>query len=213
MTRGFLSRLAMFLFGQSLSAAGSALMVAIGLGADAYNVMIQGLSGVAHIRHGTMSSVMLFLLLLPALRRGRSRIGPGTVISIFLVGGVVNLVQPVFAPLRFAPLVVRLLLVPLIPLVIGAGIALVQAADLGMASNDILPLLLFEHQKRLQYRTVRILYDAAQCALGLCLGGVVGVCTVASLLLTGPAIQAVLSMLRRCSRVLRAEGDSAARSS
>lgn len=213
MTRGFASRLAAFLFGQSLSAAGSALMVAIGLGADAYNVMIQGLSGVAHIRHGTMSSVMLFLLLLPALRRGRSRIGPGTVISIFLVGGVVNLVQPVFAPLRFAPLVVRLLLVPLIPLVIGAGIALVQAADLGMASNDILPLLLFERQKRLQYRTVRILYDAVQCALGLCLGGVVGVCTVASLLLTGPAIQAVLSMLRRCSRVLRAEGDSAARSS
>lgn len=107
MTRGFLSRLAMFLFGQSLSAAGSALMVAIGLGADAYNVMIQGLSGAAHIRHGTMSSVMLFLLLLPALRRGRSRIGPGTVISIFLVGGVVNLVQPVFSPLRFAPLAGR----------------------------------------------------------------------------------------------------------
>lgn len=213
MTRGFLSRLAMFLFGQSLSAAGSALMVAIGLGADAYNVMIQGLSGAAHIRHGTMSSVMLFLLLLPALRRGRSRIGPGTVISIFLVGGVVNLVQPAFSPLRFAPLASRLLLVPLIPLVIGAGIALVQAADLGMASNDILPLLLYERQKRLQYRTVRILYDAVQCALGLCLGGVVGVCTVASLLLTGPAIQAVLSMLRRCSRVLRAEGDSAARSS
>ena len=200
MKRGFLIRLSMFLFGQSFSAAGSVLMITIGLGADAYNVMIQGLSGAVGIRHGTMSSLMLFLLLLPALLRARSRIGPGTVISIFLVGGVVNLVQPVFAPLRFAPLTVRLLLVPLIPLVIGAGIALVQAADLGMASNDILPLMLFESQKRLQYRTVRILYDAVQCALGLCLGGIVGVCTVASLLLTGPAIQATLSMLRRSCR-------------
>ena len=132
MTRGFLSRLAMFLFGQSLSAAGSALMVAIGLGADAYNVMIQGLSGAAHIRHGTMSSVMLFLLLLPALRRGRSRIGPGTVISIFLVGGVVNLVQPVFSPLRFAPLAGRLLLVPLITFIITQSNVMDSLATSGM---------------------------------------------------------------------------------
>lgn len=202
MKRGFLFRLFLFLFGQSLAAAGSALMVAIGLGADAYNVMIQGLSGTIGIRHGTMSSLMLFLLLLPALLRARSRIGLGTVVSVFLVGGVVNLVQPVFAPLRFAPLAIRLLFVPLIPLVIGVGIAMVQTADLGIASNDILPLLLFERQGRLQYRTVRILYDAAQCALGLCLGGVIGVCTLSSLLLTGPAIQAALSMLSR-SRCVR----------
>ncbi len=193
----YFRRVLLFALGQSWSAAASALMVALNMGADAYNILVQGCANTLGIAHGTMSSIMLFSLLLLCIPYARGRIGLGTVASIFLVGGVVNFFLGVFAPVVNAPLPVRIVCMFLIPLVIGSGIALVQIADVGMASNDLLPLILFEKQHRLQYRTVRILYDAFQCVIGLILGGKLGVCSVISVALTGPVLQATLRLLHK----------------
>lgn len=44
---------------------------------------------------------------------------------------------------------------------------------------------------------MRIIYDVVQLAIGLALGGVVGIGTVLSAVLTGPAIQAASGVLEK----------------
>ena len=193
----YLRRIVQFLIGQSIAATGASLMVALNWGSDAYNILTQGLAMQLDLAHGTMSSIMQFLILLLCIPKGRKRIGLGTVICIVLVGTVVNTMIPVFLPVQQAAFPIRVFCMFLIPVMIGCGVALVQLADVGMSSNDLLPLLFFEMQSKFQFRTVRILYDAVQCVIGLALGGIIGVSSVVSLALTGPIIQASVGALRR----------------
>lgn len=133
--------------GFMISAFGSALYVYSGLGADAFNLMVQGVSGVL----------------------GRAHAG----------------------------LLVRVLCVMLAPIIVGTGVVMVNLASMGMAPNDILSVWLFTRQKKLPYRAVRSIYDVVQLAIGLALGGVVGIGTVLSAVLTGPAIQAASGVLEK----------------
>jgi len=130
--------------GFMISAFGSALYVYSGLGADAFNLMVQGVSGVLGLAHG---------------------------------------------------LLVRVLCVMLAPIIVGTGVAMVNLSSMGMAPDDILSVWLFTRQKKLPYRAVRIIYDVVQLAIGLALGGVVGIGTVLSAVLTGSAIQAASGVL------------------
>ena len=196
--KDFLFRLLRFMIGQSVAAVGASLMIALNWGSDAYNILTQGLAMQLDLPHGTMSSIMQFVILVLCIPKGRKRIGLGTVICIFLVGTIVNTMIPVFAPVATASIPIRVFCMFLIPLMIGSGVALVQLADVGMSSNDLLPLLFFEMQHKFQFRTVRILYDAVQCVIGLFLGGIIGVSSVVSLVLTGPIIQATVGLLRKC---------------
>lgn len=91
----------------------------------------------------------------------------------------------------------RVLCVMLAPIIVGTGVAMVNLASMGMAPNDILSVWLFTRQKKLPYRAVRIIYDVVQLAIGLALGGVVGIGTVLSAVLTGPAIQAASGVLEK----------------
>lgn len=193
----YLLRLLQFVIGQSTAATGASLMIALSWGSDAYNTMVQGLARQFSMPHGTMSSIMQLVILLICIPKGRKRIGLGTVICIVLVGTVVNTMIPIFAPIATAPFPVRIFSMLLVPLMIGCGVAFVQLADVGMSANDLLPLILYEMQNRFQYRVVRILYDASQCIFGFLLGGTVGICTVISLSLIGPIIQAAVARFRK----------------
>lgn len=192
-----LRRLIQFLFGQTMAATGASLMIALNWGSDAYNILTQGLAMQLNLAHGTMSSIMQFVILVLCIPKGRRRIGLGTVICIVLVGSVVNTMIPVFTPVQQAAFPIQVFCMFLIPIMIGCGVAFVQLADVGMSSNDLLPLLFFEMQHKFQFRTVRILYDAVQCVIGLFLGGIIGVSSVVSLVLTGPIIQATVGALRK----------------
>ena len=85
----------------------------------------------------------------------------------------------------------------LAPIIVGTGVVMVNLASMGMAPNDILSVWLFTRQKKLPYRAVRIIYDVVQLAIGLALGGVVGIGTVLSAVLTDPAIQAASDVLEK----------------
>ena len=173
--------------GFMISAFGSALYVYSGLGADAFNLMVQGVSGVLGLAIGTTS---IFV--------SRPLIGIGTFGGTVLIGMVMNLCEIFLQPqLAHAGLLMRVLCVMLAPIIVGTGVAMVNLASMGMAPNDILSVWLFTRQKKLPYRAVRIIYDVVQLAIGLALGGVVGIGTVLSAVLTGPAIQAASGVLEK----------------
>lgn len=184
--------------GFMISAFGSALYVYSGLGADAFNLMVQGVSGVLGLAIGTTSSMIQFIFLALLIFASRPLIGIGTFGGTVLIGMVMNLCEIFLQPqLAHAGLLMRVLCVMLAPIIVGTGVAMVNLASMGMAPNDILSVWLFTRQKKLLYRAVRIIYDVVQLAIGLALGGVVGIGTVLSAVLTGPAIQAASGVLEK----------------
>ena len=194
----YLQRVLLICVGFFIIGTGGSIFVYSDLGADSLNLLSQGIAGIFHLQVGTVNSLLQLLFFLILLLIARRRIGLGTVIGIFLIGFVMNLWAPLLSPwLEQAPLAVRCLCVVVAPVLVGIGVAMVQTADLGMVPNDLLPLIIYEKLSRFEYRYVRIAYDLLQFVIGLLLGGVFGIGTVISALLTGPSIQWGLSLIAR----------------
>ena len=98
--------------GFMISAFGSALYVYSGLGADAFNLMVQGVSGVLGLAIGTTSSLIQFIFLALLIFVSRPLIGIGTFGGTVLIGMVMNLCEIFLQPqLAHAGLLMRVLCV------------------------------------------------------------------------------------------------------
>ena len=165
------------------------LYVSCGLGSDAFNVMTQGLSDTLGIQTGNAFYVIQGAMLLLVLALRRREIGFGTLFGTFLIGLIMNLWS--------AGVGVRLCCAAAAPVFTGLGISLVKKSGFGLTPCDILTLIFHSWLPRMQFRTVRMLYDGAMFLAGVLLGGTIGVGTVFSVLLTGPCIQAASALLDR----------------
>lgn len=172
------------------------LYLSCGLGSDAFNMMTQGVSMALGIQEGNAFYVIQGAMLLMVLALRRREIGPGTLFGSFLTGFVMNLwstvLTPVLAPAAFGT---RLCCIAAAPVFTGLGITLVKKSGFGLLPCDILTLIFHSWLNRLQFRTVRILYDGAMFLTGLLLGGTFGIGTILAVLLTGPCIQLAASFL------------------
>ncbi len=176
----------------------SALMVNSGLGSDPFNLMAHGIAKHAQLQVGTVANIAQGILLIVTFFIARRRIGLGTLLGVFLIGTSLNFWGAIFGPwLHESVLAIRIVAAVVAPCLVGFGVALLQIGDLGMAPNDTVPLALSERQKRFQFRTVRIIYDATQFSIGALIGGVFGFGTIASVALTGPSIQISLRLLHK----------------
>ncbi len=185
------------LAGYSLIGAASGLFVYGGLGADCFNTLVKGIAPFWGLPAGT-SSYLIQMTMLAAvlLLGGRKYAGPGTILGSFLVTVIVNLFGVIFAPaLAAAPLAVKAAFALAAAPVAGLGLALITRSGLGSTANDILPILLSERLPRLQFRTVRIIYDCVELLTGFALGIRPGFATLCAALLIGPCIQASTRLL------------------
>lgn len=174
------------------------LYVSCGLGSDAFNVMTQGLSDTLGIQTGNAFYVIQGAMLLLVLALRRREIGFGTLFGTFLIGLIMNLWSALLTPLLAAAGVgVRLCCAAAAPAFTGLGISLVKKSGFGLTPCDILTLIFHSWLPRMQFRTVRMLYDGAMFLAGVLLGGTIGVGTVFSVLLTGPCIQTASALLDR----------------
>lgn len=169
-----------------------------GLGSDAFNVMTQGLSDTLGIQTGNAFYVIQGAMLLLVLALRQREIGFGTLFGTFLIGLIMNLWSALLTPLlASAGVGVRLCCAAAAPAFTGLGISLVKKSGFGLTPCDILTLIFHSWLPRMQFRTVRMLYDGAMFLAGVLLGGTIGVGTVFSVLLTGPCIQAASALLDR----------------
>ena len=174
------------------------LYVSCGLGSDAFNVMTQGLSDTLGIQTGNAFYVIQGAMLLLVLALRRREIGFGTLFGTCLIGLIMNLWSALLTPLLAAAGVgVRLCCAAAAPVFTGLGISLVKKSGFGLTPCDILTLIFHSWLPRMQFRTVRMLYDGAMFLAGVLLGGTIGVGTVFSVLLTGPCIQTASALLDR----------------
>ena len=123
----------------------------------------------------------------------KKRIKIGTLICVVGVGPIIDFGVKVvsFFPVESYNYVVRMLLVVFGCAIIAIGFAVLSAANVGVAPNDIVPFII-QDKTKCQYRWIRIGFDASFLVIGFILGGTVGVGTVISMVATGPFIQVCL---------------------
>ena len=77
---------------------------------------------------------------------------------------------------------------------VGAG--LYAAADLGRGSYEAVTFALAE-KNHWQVKVVRMILDATMVVIGVILGGKFGVCTVVTVIVSGPIIQFTVGRAKR----------------
>jgi len=167
------------------------------LGSDPYQVLCVALHRRLGITHGMANNLAngVIILLLVLFRRQYLKVS--LFLSLLVSGFFVDFFNSMLAPFLNAglPLPLRLCLIPVGCFLMGAGIYLYTAPDLGASPADSLGIWVADIVKQ-PYSLVRIGMDAAYTLLGWLLGGPIGITTVASVLLTGPCIGLTGRLLR-----------------
>ena len=112
------------------------------------------------------------------------QIGVGPIIDFSLK--ILNYIQ-----ISSYNILIRSLMLVLVSFIIAIGFSILSATNLGFAPNDSVYFIISDKTKY-QHRWVRMVTDICYLIIGLLLGGVVGIGTIISALLTGPFVQLCL---------------------
>jgi uncharacterized membrane protein YczE len=188
--RATIRRIPRLLLGLVVCGVGIALMISAGLGLAPWDVLHQGISKRTGIPIGTVGIFVGFLVLLTWLPL-KERYGVGTVINVITIGATIDVVLPLLPEHPSAPLQWTFLLVG--AFVLGPGGGLYIGVGLGAGPRDGLMTTLAA--RGWSIRRVRTVMELVVLALGVLLGGNVGVGTILFALTIGPNVHYFLERL------------------
>ena len=183
-------RLARCVFGLALFGVGISLVIAADLGAAPWDVFHTGVSDLTGIPVGTviiLTGVALLLLWIPL----DERMGIGTVLNAIEIGLVVDLVLPRLP--HDAPLAARLLMMTSGVVVVAIGSGFYIGAGLGPGPRD--GLMTGLAKRGWSIRLARTGIEVTVLAVGVVLGGAIGLGTAVFALGIGPLVEVVLPPL------------------
>jgi uncharacterized membrane protein YczE len=197
-------RLTRCLAGLAMFGLGISLIIEARLGAAPWDVFHQGLSELTGISVGTIIvivGIVLLLLWIPL----RQRPGLGTLLNALEIGITVDLIMPLIPTTDL--LVVRLAYLAAGITVVAIGSGLYIGSGLGAGPRD--GLMIGLGQRGLSVRLARTAIEISVLVVGVLLGGVVGIGTVAFTFGIGPLVQVFLPRLALPPRAARTTSTAA----
>ena len=175
------------LTGTSLIGIGISLYYLANLGLGPWGVFHDGLSKTLNITYGRtiiITGIAVMLLWIPL----KQKPGIGTIIDIFLVGSVADLIIPNF---RLSENVfISLILIFCGIILIGTGTAIYVGAGLGVGPRD--GIMVGLEGLGLKIGMTRNIIELLAFLIGWLLGGLVGYVTILFVIGIGPVVQKVL---------------------
>jgi uncharacterized membrane protein YczE len=167
------------------------------LGVGPWDVLTGGLSQQTGVRFGLMAIVVSVVVLLVGIV-ARVRPGIGTLLNVFVIGAVLDLLltSPLLAGLDEQPVPLRLLATLGGIATVAAGSALYLGAHLGPGPRDGL-MVAIHLRTGWRVGTARAVLECTVLVLGVLLGGPVGIGTLLFALGIGPAVQVAFRVLRQ----------------
>lgn len=192
--RGTLIRVAILMIGLVIAHLGVTLFLLADLGADPFNVCVQGIFRqlqriINHplLTHGNVHICISLLIILILLAMDRSYVRIGTLLCMICGGPIIDgfslLIQPVFAVNTGLPF--RLCMVALGCVILAFGMTLVIRSEAGTGPNDLVAVVISDKTGK-KFGVVRVIVDFTFIAIGAVAGGVLGVGTVVCAFLVGP---------------------------
>lgn len=187
-------RIIILFIGLTIAHLGVTLFLLADLGADPFNVLVQGifrtLSGFINqplLTHGNTHVVICFFIIIALLFIDRSYIKVGTILCMIFGGPIIDF----FTEILTAPfgamnsLVLKIIVNGLGCIILAFGMTIVMKSDAGTGPNDLVAIVLSDKLKK-NFGVVRIIVDVSFVLMGFILGGSFGIGTLICAFLVGP---------------------------
>ena len=210
----YAARLVLLFIGLTIAHLGVTLFLLSDLGADPFNVLIQGLhalvakAGAVSVTHGMVHIAVSFLIIMILLIADKSYIRAGTVVCMTCGGPVIDFFTMVLSGLGIPDMhfAAKLLVLVAGCIILAFGMTIVIRSEAGTGPNDLVAVVISEKSGR-RFGMVRVIVDAVFIVSGFCLGGIFGIGTVICAVLVGPVADMFLpvssGIVDRALRLLR----------
>lgn len=187
-------RVVILLVGLTIAHLGVTLFLLADLGADPFNVLVQGIfrtlsgaAGLENLTHGYTHIAICFLIILVLLIVDRSYIKIGTILCMVCGGPIIDFFTRLLSFLftQERTLWFKLPVLALGCVILAFGMTIVIKSDAGTGPNDLVALVISEKSHK-KFGIVRIAVDVSFVAVGFLLGGAFGIGTIVCACLVGP---------------------------
>lgn len=187
-------RVVILFIGLAIAHLGVTLFLLANLGADPFNVLVQGIFhsvsnslGASFITHGRVHMCICFIIILVLLIVDKSYIRIGTLICMFCGGPIIDFynmfLEPVFA--HGMGLWTKMLFNVLGCVILAFGMTIVIKSEAGTGPNDLVAVVIADKTKK-KFGIVRVIVDIVFALSGFLLGGTVGLGTIICAAVVGP---------------------------
>lgn len=186
-------RVILLLAGLVIAHLGVTLFLLADLGADPFNVLVQGIfrtlsqgAGLQFLTHGYTHIAICFLIILGLLLIDKSYIKIGTILCMVCGGPIIDFFSVILAPL-FAqmPFALKVIMLGLGCVILACGMTIVIKSDAGTGPNDLVAVVISDKSRK-KFGVIRIVVDVSFVLVGFVLGGVLGLGTIICACLVGP---------------------------
>ena len=200
----YVRRLLILLVGLAIAHLGVTLFILSNLGADPFNVLIQGLfvfSGRIswlHMTHGTVHMTVCLLIILVLLFIDRSYIKAGTIVCMICGGPIIDFFTWLLrgAHIGTAAMPVKILVLTAGCVILAFGMTVVISSEAGTGPNDLVAVVISDKAGK-NFGLIRVITDFLFVAVGFLLGGTVGIGTVICAFLVGPVANVCMGFSRK----------------
>ena len=187
------TKLLIVISGTAIAALGMDMAIYTGFGSATLAVLWQGIANVTNMTIGQASFAVALAMVLFCLFYDRSQINIGTIIYQLVYSFCIDLFAPYIRSSSSIPFNFGLMILGLI--IFSLGSALYSVADFGKGSYEALTFAIV-NKSNFNIRSVRIVLDILCVIFGILLGGKIGICTVATILLSGALLQKFVRILK-----------------
>ena len=186
-------RIIILFIGLSIAHLGVTLFLLANLGADPFNVLIQGLFRTLSnmvswpfLTHGNTHVAVCFLIIIALLFIDRNYIKIGTVLCMIFGGPIIDFFTAILAePLgNINSFVFKIIINGLGCIILAFGMTIVIKSDAGTGPNDLVSIVLADKLKK-NFGLIRVIVDVAFVVIGFVLGGSFGIGTLICAFLVG----------------------------
>lgn len=179
-------KLIIIVAGSVVAAYGITLALYAGFGGATLAVLWQGISKTFHVSIGMASMIVAIVMIVFAFFYDRSQIHIGTILYQIVYSLCVDLFANAHVYSMHIWVNALIMLLGIVIFAIGTGFY--AAASLGRGSYEALTFSLAE-KNNWQVKIVRTVLDVVMVVTGVMLGGKFGICTIVTILISGPVIQ------------------------
>lgn len=190
-------KIIIIVIGSIIAAYGITLALYAGFGGATLAVLWQGISRTFHISIGMASLIVAIIMIVFSFFYDRSQIHIGTIIYQLVYSLCVDLFAN--AHVYSTHLWVNALIMLLGVMLFAVGTGVYAAASLGRGSYEALTFSLAE-KNGWQVKAVRMILDIVMVLTGVLLGGKFGICTIVTIIISGPIIQFTASKAKKLLR-------------
>ena len=194
----FVKKIIIIVIGSIIAAYGITLALYAGFGGATLAVLWQGISGTFHISIGMASLIVAIVMIVFAFFYDRSQIHIGTIIYQIVYSLCVDLFANAHVYSTHVWVNALIMLLGVILFAVGTGFY--AAASLGRGSYEALTFSLAE-KNGWQVKVVRMILDIVMVIAGVLLGGRFGICTIVTIIISGPVIQCTASKTKEIFKI------------